>query len=740
MDVREQWDRHRKDNKLIVGLLAALFFVFAVIYFLLQRGKGLPAQIAGNKVLLFALWYLNIVLILTILLILIRSAFRLWLERRHRVIGSKFKTKLVVTAVGLSLIPVLIIFPFATRLIRDSFDSWFSLPLEEVLQQANTTAQFLADEIERNNTRTACLALDQVIGFDLSDLGQQPTLLNLIQRLRSELDVDYLVVFDGLEQIHGTANLARGFNRVPDLRGQSRLLEEALAKGKAAHRVEEELGLDGTLILAACAGERRLTPAEDAARPGSALPRTVVVAGRVLPADIAQKSDAVRLAYQRYLQTLVNRTQVRSAYLQNLLLVTLLVVLAFASIGLRLARRITAPIQSLVDATRQIRAGDLQHRIEVAVDDELGVLVESFNTMIEELRRNKELVDERSRELRVAHKRLATVLQNVAAGVLAIKSDGEILTCNGAALAILSQREEEVVGRSLREAWADPERGKLIALLDEDFTAGGQIRRQMQLLIAGVWKTLEVKVTSLPDPGTPGGRVVVLEDLTELIHAQRMATWNEVARRIAHEIKNPLTPIQLTAERLLRRFQAGDAKFGETLEQGTQVIVREVDSLKSMVDEFSRFARMPRPQPRQIEVDKLFAELANLHRGIKPGIEVVATVEPGAETVRFDAGQLRSVLINLIDNAMEATDAPGKITLRSRRTARSALLEVADTGRGIAAEDKERVFLPYFSTKGRGSGLGLSIVHRIVNDHQAQIHVADNDPHGAIFVLEIPLD
>jgi len=737
MDLRDRIHRHRKDNRLIFGGLAAVFVVFALIYFFLKRGQGLPTELATNNILLFVLWYINVVLILAILFILVRSLFRLLLERKNRIVGSKFKTKLVFTAIALSLIPVLILFPFATQLIVNSFDTWFKLPVDDVLKQANEIAGSLSDEMENNNLRAACLALDRLIGFELSDLRQQPALQAEVRRLRVELDVDYLAVFDNLEQIHGTADLARGFSRVPDLRGQKRLLEEAIAKGRGVQRVDALVDEGDPLVLAACAGKR---PQALLSSEPEKTPHTVVVTGRLLPRDLAKYSDNLRLAYQQYLGLKVNKDLIRSTYLQNLLMVTLLVILAFTSIGLRLARRITQPIQALVDGTRRIREGDLDHPVEVEVDDELGVLVGSFNTMTSELKANRELVERGNREIKVAHRRLATVLQNLAAGVLAIDAYGEIITCNGAALAILSQSESDVVGRSMREAWADAERGKLVALLDEEFTAGGQLRRQVQLVIAGVWKTLEVKVTGLPDPERlPGGRVVVLEDLTELIYAQKMATWNEVARRIAHEIKNPLTPIQLTAERLLRRYQANDPKLGETIEQGVETIVREVGSLKTMVDEFSRFARMPRPQPREIELEKLFAELVSLHRDIKPGVEVKAEVGPEATLVSFDPEQLKGVLINLIDNAVEATDAPGQILLRSSHRGSRLAIEVLDSGRGIAAQDKEKIFLPYFSTKGRGSGLGLSIVHRIVTDHHATLQITDNVPRGSIFTIEVPI-
>ncbi|MEO1366773.1 MAG: ATP-binding protein, partial [Acidobacteriota bacterium] len=649
------------------------------------------------------------------------------------------KTSLVLTAISLSLIPVLILFPFATRLLLDAFDQWFSLPVDEVVNQAQEIASYLDEEIRRNDLRAGRRVLEQVIGYDLAESEQHVALANELQALRDELQIDYVAVFDGTSFIRGAADLSVGFRREPDFSGRRDFLQEAIREGAAWRIPEETLDVEGRLLLSACAAPRAAAAPDDADLDREPPPYTVVVTGTLLPPDIAEQSEFLRRSYQSYLQLRVQRQDLRAIFLSILLMVSLLVILAFSSIGLRLARRVTLPIQALADGTRRISEGDLETQVRVEVDDELKVLVDGFNAMTAELKRNRELVDRQHRELAQTNKRVAAVLQGVAAGVVAISSDGVILTCNGAALAILAQREKHVVGRTVEEAWSDDERGRLRELLDEDFTAGGQMRRQLQMMINGVWKTLEAKVTTLPDPdGRFGGRILVLEDLTELIYAQKMATWNEVARRIAHEIKNPLTPIQLTAERLLRKHQQQDPRLGETLEQGVATIVHEVESLKSMVDEFSRFARMPRPQPRDVDLRDLFEELARLHLGLKPGVSIETRVGDDAATVRFDPEQLKGVLINLIDNAIEATTPPGVVTLRSERDGKSLLIQVADTGRGIGPADKEKVFLPYFSTKGRGSGLGLSIVRRVVAEHNGLIHIRENQPQGSIFILQLP--
>lgn len=733
MDLREEVRRRQKDNRFIFGGLSILLLAFIGFYYLVQRGQGLPQSIIANRLLLFVLWYVNVILILTILFILFRSLFRLLVDRRHGILGSKFKTKLVVSAIVLSLIPALVPFPFATHFLVDSFDQWFSLPVEEVLGQARETAEALSAQIERTNLRDARRVLEEIAPYDYTRLGEQAEMVGRLQELREELMLSYLAIFEGTEAINAVAD-PQVFRREPRFRGLERFLREAMETGEAIHR-EDSLEIDGRLILAARSKKLEATTEDGEPR------LTVAVTGTVLPSDIVEKSDSLVKAHLAYLQVRAQKEDLRMSYLLILLMVTLVVVVAFSSIGLRLARRFTAPIQALAEGTRRVSEGDLDHRVDAAADDEIGVLVEAFNRMTVELKRNKELADSSTKELVAANKRIRAVIENVAAGVLSIDPDGRVSTCNGAALDILVQSEDDVLGHDVRDAWSDAERSKLVPLFEQEMAVGEVSSHQVRLVVGGVWKTLEVKVTVLPgSPEQAGGRVVVLEDLTELIHAQKMATWNEVARRIAHEIKNPLTPIKLTAERLLRKHKQQDPALGKTLEEGVEIIVQEVSTLKNMVDEFSRYARMPRPQPREVDLARLIPETVGLYRGLKPGVEVSGVADPEAERARFDPDQLKSVLINLLDNAVDSTDAPGTVTVSTARENGLVCLRVADTGRGFRPEDKEKLFLPYYSTKGRGTGLGLAIVKRIVAEHHAAIRVDENEPHGAVFTLEIPVE
>jgi two-component system nitrogen regulation sensor histidine kinase NtrY len=750
MGLRERIVYNRKNYRLMLGGLGALLLLFTALFYLAQRGRDLPAALVTNRVLLFVLWYVNVVLILIVLFVLLRNLIKLLVERRHRVLGSTFKFKLVATYVGLSLIPVLLLFAIATELLRGSIDRWFNTPLAPVLERGNAVAQALFDQIERTNTQDAGRVLQEIQGLDLRDPQQRPLLNRRVQDLLVELHLDLLAVYEGRELVQAALNPETGIRDLPE--PDRSFLEEAAKSGRAT-AVEPPPGTRGRLLMAAVAvptGMATLPPVPTTeAEREKVRPPVIVISGTLLDPVLSEQREKLVQDYQAYRQLEVQKDDLRASHILLFLMVTLVILLASSWTGLYLARRVTVPIQALAEGTRRISGGDLAHRVDVEADDELGVLVASFNSMTAQLQSNKALLEQSNQELTTSNQRLAAeraliaaVLQSVAAGVVSIDSDGRIFTCNGAALGLLRQREKEVVGRPVEEAWRDPERARLAAVVRESSRAGpdGRVGREIHLTLGGEWKTWDVKVTALRDAeGTVQGRVLVIEDLTELIKAQQLAAWNEAARRIAHEIKNPLTPIRLSAERLLRKHRQGDPGLGRAIEEGVEIIVREVVTLQGMVDEFSRYARMPRPHPAAVDLDKLVGETVHLYRDLKVGVEVAGEVSPALGAAWIDGEQVRRALINLLDNAVEATEAPGRVTVAAYPVDGHLEIQVTDTGRGISPDAKEKLFLPYYSTKGRGTGLGLAIVHRIVTDHHGSIRVEDNAPRGTVFTVELPL-
>jgi two-component system, NtrC family, nitrogen regulation sensor histidine kinase NtrY len=735
MRFKEKIDRHRKDHRLIAAGLTFLLLLFTALFYLVQRGRDLPAVLVTNRVLLFVLWYVNVVLILIVVFVLLRNLFKLLVERRHRVLGSTFKFKLVATYIGLSLFPVLALFLIATELLQGSIDRWFNTPVAPVLESGNAVAQALYDRIEADALRDGTRALGEIRGIDLADPGERPAVTRRLRELLAETGQDLLAVYEGSDFVNAILKPESGLTDLPEP-GRA-FLAQALAEGQAFTTLTPPGGR-GTLMLAAVA-----TPAA----PGEeAKPPVLVVAGTLLDPVLAAQREKLVQDFQAYRQVAAQKDDLRASHLLLFIMTTLLILLASSWVGLYLARRVTVPIQALAEGTRRISGGDLAHRVDVEADDELGVLVQSFNRMTQELESNKELLERGNRELvdtnqRLADERamIAAVLENLAAGVISIASDGRIFTCNSAALSLLRQRREDVVRRPFEEAWADPERARLAALLTDTGFAE-HAGRELHMLLGGEWKTFDVKVTALRDAsGVAQGRVLVLEDLTELIKAQQLAAWNEAARRIAHEIKNPLTPILLSAERMLKKHEQRDPGLGKAIEEGAEIIVREVTTLQGMVDEFSRYARMPRPRPTDVDLSRLVGETVHLYRNLKPGVDVEGDVDGGLPPVRMDGEQIKRALINLLDNAVEATEAPGRVTVHAGPENGHVEIQVADTGRGIPPESKEKLFLPYFSTKGRGTGLGLAIVHRIVTDHHGSIRVEDNVPQGTVFTMELPI-
>jgi two-component system nitrogen regulation sensor histidine kinase NtrY len=722
-DISERLLQYRKDTRLVIAGLAGLLVVLSIIYYLIQRSRDLPPDLATNKVLLLLLWYINVVLILAIAFMLLRNVVKLMVERQHKLFGSKFKIKLVATYILLSLVPALLLYVYGSSLLRGWIDEWFEQSaFESVAEQGFVVAEALENELRDKTLNGAREALADVGSFNLADPTRRPALAHRLLELLTELDVHYLGIYDDTDFVHGVALPQAGFRELPE-QGR-RFLLEALRKGEAQQAIHGSLGR--TLLAAAASPEGGDT-------------RPLIVAAILIPPELAEASAGLIQTRQGYRQLEIQKGSIKATYRLTFLMVTLLILLATTWVGLYLARRVTVPIEAVAEGTRRLAEGNLDYRVEVPADDELGVLVESFNSMTSELKRSKEELVSTNRRLDEERALIEAVLDNVAAGVVSVDGEGRLLTCNRAAAKMLRQETERHVGRHVDEIWADRERSKLANLFHGESARQGAKVQTLRLFLGGHWKTFEAKVRSMRDlDRETSGHVMVLEDLTELIRAQQRAAWHDAARRVAHQIKNPLTPIKLSAERILKKYRAGDSNLGTAIEEGAEIIGNEVATLKEMVDEFSQFARMRPPRPRKTDVRRLIRETVRLYDGIKAGIIVTGKVDPNASTALIDREQVKQVLINLLDNAVEAVESPGQVGVSVHQENGALRIVVSDTGHGISAKDRDKLFLPHFSTKGRGTGLGLSIVHRIVTEHHGSISVADNDPHGTVFSIDLP--
>ena len=717
--------RYRKDTRWIATGLALLLLVLSSIYYFIQRSRDLPPQLVTNRVLLFVLWNICLLLILAILFGFFRNLFKLLIERHNRLLGSRLKTKLIATYFLLSLVPALLLFVYGSQLLSGWIERWFDeAAVKRVAEQGYAVAEGLNRQLAEWNGSGAERALAEVAPLDLEDPQRRPELAQQLERLLGELRIDYLSVYTETDFIHAVVLPQSGLRNLPDV--EVRFLLAALREGRQ-ERFLRLAGEQGLLVLTAVAGD----PARE--------PRPLVVAGTLLDRELAAQSEELINAFQGYRQLELRRPEIETAYRLTFLMVTLIVLLATSWTGLYLARRVTVPIEAVAEATHRLAEGDLDYRVEVPADDELGVLVESFNSMTQQLRSNEEDLLGANQRLEEERALIAAVLENVAAGVVSVDHEGHVLVANRATLRMLQLDGPPASGTPIGKAWSEPELARLAELFGEDPGPSGRLTRTLRLLIGGRWKTFEAKLRTMHDgEGAESGRVMVLEDLTELIQAQQRAAWHDAARRVAHEIKNPLTPIQLSAERILKKYRAGEPDLGQAVEQGVAAITDEVRAMETLVDEFSHFARMRPPQPAMTDVDKLVAETLRLYEGIKPGVNLASVVAPEAHEAVLDREQIKRMLINLLDNAVYATEAPGRVQVAVASDNGSLRIEVSDTGPGVPPEDRDKLFQPHFSTKGRGTGLGLSIVQRIVDEHHGTVRVGEIKPHGTVFPIYLP--
>jgi two-component system nitrogen regulation sensor histidine kinase NtrY len=703
MTLRTLLLRYRKDPRFIISVPLVILAVTSLVYYLIEQAKELSPDALNNQLLLFVLANINLLLIIGILFVLLRGIVKLVLERQRGIIGSRFRTKLVVTYVATSLLPVLILFVVATDLLRVSIDRWFTTPVRTILRNGEAIAQMAQDQAA---DVAGGAAREIAASADARDPARIDSVLGHVRQFH---DVDLAAVYRGGILIKAQANPRAPIHEVAD--PSPRFFEEAARKGRA---VKIDPVLSGKWI-----------------RTGVPFGDEVAVAGVFIPATMSRMIDQSIIAHQNFEQLSLGRQKIKASQTMLFLAITLAILFGTLWTSIYASRRITVPIKALAEATARLAEGEVGHRVEVEATDEVGRLIESFNDMSTQLAQKRQQLTETNRFM-------ATVLESVGTGIIAFSDDLELLSINRAALQMLhldvgaaALSGTATAEGSGRHMLSELLRGDLepVALALPELTSGRARSREVALVVGGELRYLELSAARL---GSGSGWVLAIEDSTQLVQAQKLAAWNEAARRIAHEIKNPLTPIQLSAERIAKKFGAEEP----AIEEGCRIIVLEVSQLKRMVDEFSRFARMPAVHLRHAQLAEILQQAASLYRDIKPNVSISVDVATDIELL-MDPEQIHRAVGNLLKNAVEATDS-GEIRVSARRAPHRVVIEVADPGRGVPDRDKEKLFLPYFSTKARGTGLGLAIVHRIVRDHDGQIHVHDNHPRGTRFEIELP--
>jgi two-component system nitrogen regulation sensor histidine kinase NtrY len=741
----------RDNPRLILAGIVLLLGSLAAIIRLSDRTTQLNPDFL-SEVVLYSLSIVDVTMLLALAFVLARNVIKLFVERRRGLPFSRFRLKLVAALLGLTIVPSVLVLLAGSELIRQTTTRWFSQPVSAVLTSANAIATTYYQDREK--------AVAEQAARLAAALPPQALLSGDLDALKASVSAPVMDGRVGLVEIYrlqaGEAGRIVALQVVAlqspllpggHLRESSDRMASKIAAGSTDTQAHEPLEGGNELVRAG-------VPVRDAA----GRPVGIVIASNFLSGELATHARRIAEAYEDYSQLAVLKGPIEGVYLSLFVMMTLMILVSATWLGLYLAKRITRPVAMLAAGAREIGAGHLDHRIEPETQDEFGSLVEAFNSMAGELatsqrrlERTRVEMERKNSELDERRRYIETVLERIATGVVSIGPDGRVSTINSAAARLL-EVDPGIIGSPVEQVLGREDLLPLAALV-RSVTAGAGKPAGQEIALAREGREIHLAAAATALQGEAGaheGTVLVFDDVTPLVRTQRVAAWRDVARRLAHEIKNPLTPIQLSAERMGRHFGGAPEATRALVEECTSTIVGEVESLKALVDEFAQFARMPAPRAVPANLNGVLTDTLALYNGLFSQITIVRQFAPLLPPVRLDVEQIRRVVINLVDNGIEAMGGmqagprPGgeapRIRIETQHDPANAVarIVISDNGPGVPAADREKLFMPYYSTKGRGSGLGLAIVRRIVAEHGGSIEVGDNVPQGSRFVIELP--
>ncbi len=718
-------------RSVIILLAVVVFLLFAIIFS--QQAFDLPFlhPDTNEQTLIFAALSAVIFLLLVALtFVLLRTLLKLYAERRIGVLGSKFRTKMVLGALLLSLTPVIFFFMFAYGLMNRSINKWFSQPAEEVRQDTAGVASLLSTYAANDAAAEALSIATSPETRRAYETGNFSGVMSDFRRHEATLQGGF--AFAILDD-HAEASF-----HAPDL--WPVLRPKLLGPNYQEHPHPIQFGGREYMLGSA---------------PVS--PRGRIIVALPLPANFSATLNQLDKSEQRYLQLHLQGKALRRTYMGLLLLLTLMVVFAASWFALFLSKFVTRPVAALAEATQEISRGRLEYRVAVPATDELGALVQSFNRMAAELESSRRQIDESTRELAEANvaleqrrQHIETILESIPTGVLSLDAERRLTHAN-TALARLLRPQSAGNGQPLLAGLAlgalfPPEVADDLTRMLRKSDRMGSTTSQMEIALGRHKLNVAVTVASLQHEGERLGYVIVFEDLSDLLKAQKQTAWREVARRVAHEIKNPLTPIALSAERIRRHLERGtppDEASLAVIHNCADTISGAVETVRTLVDEFSALARFPTALPQPADINDIVESALAMFGGRLEQVTIRKVLASDLPKVLADPEAMKRAVANLVDNAAEAMhdSLVREIEISTALVGARDVVEIviADTGHGVTREVKEKLFLPYFSTKGRGTGLGLAIVSRIVEDHQGTIRVEENLPVGSRFVIELPV-
>ena len=713
--------------RLIVTAMVLFFIVFVIIRIYFEESKNFSPQFLKGNTLIFGLWIIIILFGLTFLFILIRNILKMYYEKNQGGAGHSFKNRLVFFFIAFSIVPTLLLFYFATDVISQSIEQWFKTPIENIMKNV--------DDIKTNYYSKINEDLEHFSGIIAAMIQEKKMytdeniifLKNKLKEKMLEYKLDLVSIYKNRNEIFTMCN-----PRIPMQEYKDLPLNVVYRGLGGAGFTKIDTLKNGELIRNGVAFDIEQGD------------KMLIITGKYFPESYTRSLNILAAMVNKHSQMRVLRDPVKNTYMLLFLFITILIIFSASWLGFYLAKGITVPIEKLISATAEIAKGNLDVRIDYAAKDEFNTLINEFNRMAFDLKENRDKLNRRTIELRHRRSIIETIMKNITSGVMALNSKGEIIALNPEAARMLSLDVEVVSRKNFANVISETIYQDIHALISKAFeTRFKLIEKEIDVKLQGRVINLAVKITQLRNPinNRFSGLLVVFTDLTELIKAQRLLVWREVAKRIAHEIKNPLTPIQISSQRILRSLDQPPDKFRAIVEDSMHIISQEFDSIKKLAEEFANFARLPEIKFTQGDINEILEKMLAVYTSIYQNIQFKVKLDVALPSlVKLDVEQIKRVFVNILDNALEVIGKEGEIEISTRYNGESKFIsiEFADNGPGISDEDKQKVFLPYFSKKSSGTGLGLAIAHNIIEEHNGLISVIDNQPRGARFIIELP--
>lgn len=732
-DSSQESFRRKREGIIIV----AIIFIVALLTFIESRiikfGTDIPVS---NTVLMFILININLLLLILLIFLVFRNLFKLLYDRKKKAMGAKLRTKLVIAFGTLTLLPTIILFFFSISFITTSIEFWFNVPVEQALENSLDVGRYYYDRIEDTNR------------FYLERISYQVNSKNLLDPLKINSLSQYLAVVQRSFNINAVELYDSNFERISFALAPE--IENFPLNTVSSENIQKDMSPENirTITEKVSEGElvRTIGTVPFGVQPNEA--EGYIVLSSLISNHLSNKMKSISAGFEEYQQIKLFKKPIQISYYILLSIVALLVLFCAIWFGFYLAKSITIPIMELAEGTRRVAEGDLGFSIDIKADDEIGILVDSFNKMTKDLRSGREqlelsaqMLGQQNIEIEERRRYMEIVLKNISTGVITLDAAGIITTINKSAQKMLNLEPNEIIGKSYKELLKEQHLNLAGEIMESlSVSKDNAVELPLSLSIGERRRSFLINVNALKDDSDRHvGLVMVFDDLTELEKAQRMAAWREVARRIAHEVKNPLTPIKLSAQRIKRKYskQINEPVF----EECTRMIIDHVDLIRNLVNEFSSFARFPAANPVPCDLPPIIRETVALYKEGHQKILFGINIPDNIPRLNLDRQQIKQAMINLVDNAVAAIKDHGNIiiTLEHDNELKTVSIEVADDGAGVSEEDKFRIFEPHFSTKKAGSGLGLTIVNTIIDDHKGAIRVQDNYPKGTKFIIELPV-